>query len=396
MRTSENSVTAKFAFWAFSEVDIPALCVAPSLCGRNSYVEITGSWPCLHKTLSRAGRWNRANFAITEFSEVRLTRPESLLPTTFADKVALGLTGFPCRLYPRPHDFAVLGDPMPRPHQRGVLLVDLQLQGVDLLLGELQRVHEGTGFGVFLAQIPPHDCRALGRIVRRPLGVLGVLQVPDVVPLIHPVRRSGQEDEVLPEGVQVPDLGEHACGGCLYELLLEAVSRNDLSTNLIVHHRARLDAQDELRVGAVKLIDALDVHVGRDRQALLSLPQKPRVEALYLFGDLIEQGLLVGQPHVLEGVHLAARYPLVRRIEVLVRVDINPLVTELVLEKDLRQVGDRHVLVPTYVGQHEPAVLPEAAAARQGEGTHHEREDRRHNFADRLRRRSFQQLTCSS
>src|SRR5215208_4346317 len=55
MRTSENSVTAKFAFWAFSEVDIPALCVAPSLCGRNSYVEITGSWPCLHKTLSGAG-----------------------------------------------------------------------------------------------------------------------------------------------------------------------------------------------------------------------------------------------------------------------------------------------------------------------------------------------------
>src|SRR5215216_5999919 len=64
MRTSENSVTAKFAFWAFSEVDIPASCVAPSLCARNSYVEITGSWPCLHKTLSGAGRWIRANFAL--------------------------------------------------------------------------------------------------------------------------------------------------------------------------------------------------------------------------------------------------------------------------------------------------------------------------------------------
>src|SRR5918994_6061201 len=48
----------------------PALCVATSLCGRHSYVEITGSWPCLHKTLSGAGRWNRANFALTEFSEV--------------------------------------------------------------------------------------------------------------------------------------------------------------------------------------------------------------------------------------------------------------------------------------------------------------------------------------
>jgi hypothetical protein len=43
-----------------------------ALCGRNSYVEIKGSWPCLHKTLSGAERWNRANFAITEFHEVRL------------------------------------------------------------------------------------------------------------------------------------------------------------------------------------------------------------------------------------------------------------------------------------------------------------------------------------
>jgi hypothetical protein len=59
-----------FAFWAFSEVDIPALCVAPPLFGRNSYVEITGAWPCLHKILSGARRWNSANFVITEFSEV--------------------------------------------------------------------------------------------------------------------------------------------------------------------------------------------------------------------------------------------------------------------------------------------------------------------------------------
>src|SRR5829696_4125801 len=34
----------------------PALCVAPSLCGRDSYVEIKGSCPCLHKALSGAGR----------------------------------------------------------------------------------------------------------------------------------------------------------------------------------------------------------------------------------------------------------------------------------------------------------------------------------------------------
>ena len=70
-RSAWNKNSANFAFWAFSEVDIPALCVAPSLCGRNSYVEITGAWPCLHKTVSGAGRWNRANFALTAFYEVR-------------------------------------------------------------------------------------------------------------------------------------------------------------------------------------------------------------------------------------------------------------------------------------------------------------------------------------
>ena len=67
---------------------------------------------------------------------------------------------------------------------------------------------------------------------------------------------------------------------------------------------------------------------------MLSLAQEPRVEVLCVFGNLIEQGLLVGQPHVLEGVQLAARHPSVRRIEVLVRVDLDPLVTELILEED--------------------------------------------------------------
>src|SRR5687768_16412664 len=63
-RSAWNINSANFACTEFSEVDISALCVAPSLCGRNSYVEITGSWPCLHKTLSGAGRWIRANFAM--------------------------------------------------------------------------------------------------------------------------------------------------------------------------------------------------------------------------------------------------------------------------------------------------------------------------------------------
>ena len=79
------------------------------------------------------------------------------------------------------------------------------------------------------------------------------------------------------------------------------------------HHRARLDAPDELRIGAVELVDAPHVHVGRDGHPLLGLAQKPRVEVLYVLGDLVEQGLLVGQPHVLEGVQLAARHPSVGR-----------------------------------------------------------------------------------
>src|SRR5215217_3847028 len=54
----------------------------------------------------------------------------------------------------------------PRARQRVVLLVDLQLQAVDLLLGELQCVHERVGYWVILAQVPAHDGRALGRIVQ--------------------------------------------------------------------------------------------------------------------------------------------------------------------------------------------------------------------------------------
>ena len=60
-----NMDSANFALPGFSEVDTAALCVAPSQSGKNSYVEITGSWPCLHKILSGAGRWIRANFDFT-------------------------------------------------------------------------------------------------------------------------------------------------------------------------------------------------------------------------------------------------------------------------------------------------------------------------------------------
>ena len=44
-RSAWNMFSANFAYPEFSEVGIPALCVAPSLCGRILYVEITGAWP---------------------------------------------------------------------------------------------------------------------------------------------------------------------------------------------------------------------------------------------------------------------------------------------------------------------------------------------------------------
>src|SRR5215213_8663607 len=117
------------------------------------------------------------------------------------EPTALGLPGVPRRLYPGPRDVAVLGDPSLRAHQRVVLVVDRVLQAVDLLLGERQRVHERVGYGVLLPQAPAHDGRAFGRVVRRAHSVFGVLQIPDIVPLIHPVRRPGEEDELFLEGI---------------------------------------------------------------------------------------------------------------------------------------------------------------------------------------------------
>jgi hypothetical protein len=138
-----------------------------------------------------------------------------------------------------------------------------------------------------------------------------------------------------------------------------------------------------------ELVDAADVHVGRHRHALLGLAQEPRVEVLHVPGDLLEEVLLVGQPHVLERVQLAAGHVPVRRVEVLRVADLDQLVGELVLEEGLRQVRDRHVLVPAYVAEPEHLVLPEEAAARRGEGAQREREDRRPELAGCLRRRSL-------
>jgi hypothetical protein len=107
---------------------------------------------------------------------------------------------------------------------------------------------------------------------------------------------------------------------------------------------------------------------------------------------LVEQGLLVGQPHILEGVQIAARHAPVGRAEGLLRVDIDPLVTEVLFEYDLRQVGDRAVLVPAHAGEGKHLALPEGAAARRGENAQHEHEDNRRKFAARFRSRRLPPL----
>jgi hypothetical protein len=71
--------SVNFAFIEFYEVRLlgilgsshPSIMCSPPLSGRNSYVQIKGSCRHLHKTLLGTGRWDRANFAFTEFYEGR-------------------------------------------------------------------------------------------------------------------------------------------------------------------------------------------------------------------------------------------------------------------------------------------------------------------------------------
>jgi hypothetical protein len=51
-------------------VNSPKFRFTPALCSRLSYVESCRGVPLIHKTLIGAWRWGRANFALTEFSEV--------------------------------------------------------------------------------------------------------------------------------------------------------------------------------------------------------------------------------------------------------------------------------------------------------------------------------------
>ena len=49
----------------------PGIMRTPSLCGRNSYVEIKGSWPCLHKALSGAGDGSERTSPLRSSKKVR-------------------------------------------------------------------------------------------------------------------------------------------------------------------------------------------------------------------------------------------------------------------------------------------------------------------------------------
>ena len=84
-RSAWKGYSRNFAYPEFSEVPIPALCLAPSLCGGISYVGFERPKPFLHKTLSGAERWDGANFALTAFSEVRhtLVTPSNSKDTLF-------------------------------------------------------------------------------------------------------------------------------------------------------------------------------------------------------------------------------------------------------------------------------------------------------------------------
>ena len=118
------------------------------------------------------------------------------------------------------------------------------------------------------------------------------------------------------------------------------------------------------RLAPVELLLLDPPRAGAEHGALEGMIATRARRIIYVSCDPVEQGFLVGQPHVLERVQVAARHSLVRRVEVLRRVDIDPLVSEVVLKECLRQVRDRLVLVPPHVGEREHLARLEGATAR--------------------------------
>ena len=91
----------------------------------------------------------------------------------------------------------------------GSPISDSVLEVVDLLLVERQRVHERVRYGIVLRQVVVYDRRERRRVVHVLERVAWVVEVGEIVPLIHSVWRPGDKDEVLPVVVALLDLGEH-------------------------------------------------------------------------------------------------------------------------------------------------------------------------------------------
>src|ERR687889_1449631 len=174
--------------------------------------------------------------------------------------------------------------------------------------------------------------------------------------------------------------------------MLETVRWYDLHGDLRHAYRARLDAEDQVHFGVVELFQARDVHVARDRYTELCRALEPGAEQFGIVLDPSDVITMGWQPHVLEGVQVAVTHTLVQGADIQ-RPELDVFVTKVVLQKDLRQGCDRHVLVPTYVAKLELLVLRRAAAARR-KGAHREREDYHKKFPTRPQQQ-FSTLTSS-
>src|ERR671920_849419 len=124
-------------------------------------------------------------------------------------------------------DLAVVLRPLPSTLLWVANLIDRALQIVELRLVKYQRVHELTCLWIVLGQVLADYRRYLCRVIQLAKSILWILQIPEVVALVHPVRRPRHQGELLPVAVAPLDLGENTLRARFNEFLLEAVGRND-------------------------------------------------------------------------------------------------------------------------------------------------------------------------
>src|SRR5829696_4098972 len=139
-------------------------------------------------------------------------------------------------------DVAVVLCPLSSTLQRVAHLLDRALQIVELILVEYQRVHKRVSRWLVLGQVLVDYRRYPCWVIQLTKTIMCVLQIPDVVPLVHPVRRPRYQGELLPVVVEPLDLGEHTLRARFDELLLKSVGGHDLIVDHPHDHRTRLDA----------------------------------------------------------------------------------------------------------------------------------------------------------